>query len=228
MIRTFLFWSILLCACSPNALYPEAAPTNPATVLPSEIATALSTSEVPTDELLPAPTNEVLPPPKLIATLATPHIEQGPDGASTAIPSNPQDCGYQWAYQGLPELSSEFQESIQRLQPNAQANAYVFGENCILEDGSVARFLAKETDFNITLQVADLSSESELGEWIVKVMQVIESIPADQIVGPGPGMVSLTFQANNDQKNVSFYIDRYQALPPGLSNAEIYQALQNP
>lgn len=146
---------------------------------------------------------------------------------TTAIPANPQECGYQWAYKDMPELSSSFQQSIQALQPEAQANAYTFGEDCIHTDGSVT-FLAKETDFNITLQVDDLSNESDLGEWIVKVMQVIENIPQEQIVGPQPGLVTIIFQTNSDQKVINFYINQYQALPSGLSNAEIYQASQAP
>ena len=83
-----------------------------------------------------------------------------------------------------------------------------------------------ETDFNITLQVKDLSNESDLGEWIVKVMQVIEKIPSDQIVGPRPGRVSMGFQSVSGQQYVSFYIDHYHALPPGLSGSEIYQTLK--
>jgi len=147
---------------------------------------------------------------------------------TTEAPPNPQECGYQWAYQDLPELSSSFQQSIQGLQAEAQANAYAFGENCIRSDGTVATFLAKETDFNIILQVDDLSNESDLGEWIVKVMQVVENIPQEQIVGPQPGRVSITFQSNADQKVVNFYTNQYQELPSGLSNSEIYQALQTP
>ncbi len=85
-----------------------------------------------------------------------------------------------------------------------------------------------ETDFNITLRAHDLTNESDLGERIVKVMQVIESIPKEQIVGPQPGRVSITFQSGNDQKVVNFYINQYQALDSGLSNSEIYQALQTP
>jgi hypothetical protein len=141
---------------------------------------------------------------------------------------NPQDCGYQWANQDLPELSSSFQESIQVLQPEAQASAYAFGENCMLADGSVGGFGAMETDFNVTLKVDDLTNASDLGEWIVKVMQVIEDIPPEQIVGPQPGRVNMVFQSDGDQKIVNFYIHQYQALSSGLSNAEIYQALQVP
>ena len=147
--------------------------------------------------------------------------------ATTAVPG-PQNCGYQWANQDLPALSHSFQASIQALQPQAQANAYAFGENCILADGSVGGFSAMETDFNVTLQVNDLTNESDLGEWIVKVMQVIERVPRDQIAGPQPGRVSITFHSSSDQKVINFYINQYQGLSAGLSNAEIYRSLQVP
>jgi hypothetical protein len=137
-------------------------------------------------------------------------------------------CGYQWAQQSLPELSAEFQVSIQGLQPEAQANAFAFGEDCVHQDGTTKTFIPMETDFNVTLQVSDLLNETDLGDWIVKVMQVIENVPEDKIVGPRPGRVSIAFQAGGDQKFVNFYINQYQDLPSGLSNAEIYQALQIP
>lgn len=143
------------------------------------------------------------------------------------LPSPYGGCGYQWAYQDLPELSAEFQPAIQALQPEARANAFAFGEDCVYSDGH-AVFSAMETDFNVTLQVSDLSNEADLGEWIVKVMQVIENIPPEQIEGPRPGRVSMDFQTGSEQKFVNFYIDQYQALPAGLSNAEIYQTLQTP
>jgi len=134
---------------------------------------------------------------------------------------------YTWAYKDMPELSASFQGSIHALQPEAQANAYTFGEDCTHSDGSVD-FLAMETDFNITLQVDDLANESDLGEWIVKVMQIIEEIPQEQIVGPRPGRVSIFFQSKDEQKPINFYINQYQALPAGLSSTEILQALQIP
>jgi hypothetical protein len=145
--------------------------------------------------------------------------------ATATLPSPYGGCGYQWAYQDLPELSAEFQQTIQGLQPEAQAKAFAFGEDCVHADGTTKTFIPMETDFNITLQVSDLSDENALGEWIVKIMQVVENIPPDQIVGPRPGRVSIIFQASTDQKDVNFYINQYQDLPSGLSNAEIYQAL---
>lgn len=205
IFRAFLFWTLILCACSTSISSPQAVP--------------------PTVTPLAFPTTAV-PVPEPIVTLSTPHIDQPPDGNIPTTQPNPQDCGYQWANQDLPELSSSFQTSIQALQPEAQANAFAFGENCIRSDGSIASFGAMETDFNVTLQVNDLTNESDLGEWIVKVMQVIENIPPEQIAGPQPGKVSLIFQSNGDQKFVNFTINQYQALGPGLSDSEIYQALQ--
>ncbi len=226
MIRAVLFWTLILCACSPSGTSPAGLPPDAPTIA-STFIVPTATSASPTAVVSPSSPTPVLPPATLIATLATPHIDQGPNGAPTVPPSNPQDCGYQWAQQALPELSSSFQQSIQGLQAEAQANAFAFGENCMHADGT-ANFLPMETDFNVTVQVNDLTNDSDFGEWIVKVMQVIQNIPPDQIVGPQPGRVTLSFQSNNGQKYINFYINQYRALQPGLSNAEIYKALQIP
>ena len=166
----------------------------------------------------------------LLNACSLPVTQTPPSLPATLTPTSEAysgNCGYQWAQKDLPELSGEFQQAIQELQPEAKANAFAFGEDCVYADGH-AVFSAMETDFNITLQVSDLSNEADLGEWIVQVMQVVENIPSEKIEGPRPGRVSLEFRSASEQKYVNFYIDQYQSLPAGLSNAEIYQALQMP
>jgi hypothetical protein len=182
-------------------------------------------TELPSTEIIPISTTEVLPPAKMIGTLSTPHIDQGPDGAVTVDPSYPRQCGYQWAYQDLPELSSEFQQSMQALQPDAQAGAFGFGEDCVYADGTKT-FIPMETDFNVTIPLSDTTDSAILGEWVVRIMQVIEEIPPDEIVGPRPGRVSILFE-NAQREGVNFYIDQYHALPAGLTPAEIYQTLKS-
>lgn len=113
------------------------------------------------------------------------------------------------------------------LQPEAQASAYAFGENCVRADGSSANFTAMETDFNVSIQVDDLANESVLGKWIVQVMKVIENIPAEQIAGPRAGKVSIVFQSSTAQDVVNFYISQYKELPPDFNYAEIYEALKS-
>src|SRR5262245_19399679 len=193
--RTLLFWTLILSACSPIITSTEAVPQNEPPVTQPLTSVTIATEQPPTSisiattEVLPdSPT---LPVTKFSQTLETPHIDQPPDAVTTPPPSNPQDCGYQWAYQDLPELSREFLQSIQTLQPGAQAVAFGLGENCVHADGSTT-FLPMETDFNVTLQVVDLADEADLGGWIVKIMQIIESLPPEQIIGPRPGRVSVT------------------------------------
>ncbi len=234
ILRSVLLFTLMLTACSAistptasqSALTQSVSPVSPSETFMVPTATTLLMLPATTESLSPLPTTAV-PDSRPISTLATPHIDQGPEGANT-VPPDTQSCGYQWAYQDLPELSSSFQQSLQALQPEAQGTAFAFGENCILPDGSIGGFLPMETDFNITLPVSDLNNESDLGDWIVKVMQVITAIPPEQIVGPRPGRVSITFQSGAEQKIVNFYIDQYQGLPSGLSTAEIFQALQTP
>ena len=207
IFQSVFVWVLILSACSAGLSSPQ--------------PVSVSTTETPTLVPITAGLD-----PTLIVTLATPHIEQPPGDDITAAPPNPQDCGFQWAEQDLLELSSSFQQSVQALQTEAKANAYIFGENCIHPDGSIGYFSARETDFNITLQVNDLDNESDLGAWIVKVMQIITSIPPDQIVGPIPGMVFLIFQSGSEQRAISFSIDEFQKLPSNLSDGEVFQALQ--
>ena len=156
------------------------------------------------------PTTEVPPSPKSISEQAS------------LVPTF-EGCAYQWAYKDLPDLSNEFQESVQKLQTGSRANAYIFGEDCIHTNGKID-FLAMETDFNVTLQVNDISNETELGDWIIKVMQIIVNIPKEEIVGPRPGRVSINFQSDSEQNYVNFYVDQYQALPSGMTSVEIYEA----
>jgi hypothetical protein len=216
-IFALLFWTLILCACSTSLPVTDTAPLAP--VAPSTTAAEL-TSEIFTDS------PSTLPLPKIIQTLQTPHIDQPPDGNKVILTPASERCGgYQWAYQDLPDLSSKFLRAIQQLQPSAQAKAFAFGEDCFYADGH-ADFIAMETDFNVTLQINDLADLDECGAWIAQVMQIILDIPKDEILGPRPGRVSIAFQAGGEQKNFSFYIDRYQALSTDLSNTEICTALQ--
>lgn len=216
--RALLFWTLILSACAPilppTETIPDHAP--PATEPPGDVS-------VPPTEAIPD--SPALPIPRLSRTIDPPNDTPQPDDLATPVPSYPQGCGYQWAYKDMPELSASFLQSVQVLQLEAQAYAYGFGEDCVHADMS-RTFIPMETDFNVLLQVSDLQDEAVLGEWVVKIMQIIESIPPEQIIGPRPGRVGIMFESNGQRAGVGFYIDQYQALAPGLSNAEIYLALQ--
>ena len=155
-------------------------------------------------------------------------------GCSPALTATPptatleptaEPCGYMWASQNLTDLTLDFQDAIKSVQPEAQAYAFAFGEDCVYTDGR-RTFTAMETDFNVSLPVTNLTDENALGEWIVKTMQVIEGLPTEKIVGPRPGRVTMIFTAGTEQKFFNFYIDKYQSLPKDMAGWEVYQSLQ--
>lgn len=143
-------------------------------------------------------------------------------------------CAYQWAYQDLPELTGQFQESIRTIHENAQATAFAFGEDCVHPDGT-RTFLPMETDFNVTYQVDDVNNEPDLGILTVRTMEVIDAIPPEQIVGPQPGRVTIVFQeggtvspSGDNQRNVIFLIDYYHKLPADLTPLQVFTRLKQP
>ncbi len=163
--------------------------------------------------------------------VSPPAVPPSPTEAPVIFPTitftpTPVICAWQEAIKDLPELSSSFQQSIQALQPEAQASARAIGENCFGWGGNIVSFTARQTDFNVSLQVDDLANESVLGKWVVQIMQVIENIPAEQIDSPLPGSVTIVFRSSTAQSVINFDIAQYKELPPNFNYAEIYEALK--
>jgi hypothetical protein len=185
-----------------------------------------SAQNVPTD----IPTIEPAQP-KLIMTVSTPHIDQGPDGEYlTEISSTPNsptsstDCGYQWAYQSLPELSSLLDQTVRSLIPNSASHATAFGENCLGNNGEVIRFIPMETDYYITITVDSLTDYQTFGNWISIVMQAVNGLPTDMIIGPKPGFVEFVLQKNeSERKSFRVPIQDFASISNGLTGEDLFQ-----
>lgn len=103
-------------------------------------------------------------------------------------------CGYQWAYQDLPDLTAQFDGMIQTVIPNSASRAAAYGENCIGNDGQVIRFLPMETDFYVTAAVETLDDYETFGDWLYDVMLIVDGIPPEDLAGPQPGFVEFRFE----------------------------------
>ena len=137
-------------------------------------------------------------------------------------------CAFMWAKKPLPELSVSFDQALKEALPNAEGYAEAYGENCVTETGEVARFLAMETDFHITLNVEDLDDQQTLGRLVKVVMTVLAEFPIEDTPGPQPGYVGLTFETTNDSLRLwVMRTDIEAALENGLQGEELFIALQN-
>jgi hypothetical protein len=187
-------------------------------------ATALPLAETPlppTDTSLP-PTTTTIPLP--VYPSDTPIWNEIPSPTVSYT-----ECGWQWAHQNLPEVSAQFLEALQAAGlPFETARTEAYGENCLGQDGSIIRFAARETDFYLTLTVADLTDEAALGNLLEQTFSVFDQFPVSQTPGPNPGYIGLTFKAGEQVQNLWFQRARIAELrSQNLSGAELYQALLN-
>ncbi len=138
--------------------------------------------------------------------------------------SSQRQCSYVEAYQNLTDVSAKVDRAMKILQPDAGGRAQAYGENCVYSDGR-ADFLAKETDFYVTINVTDLTDNNELGAWIVKGMGALAAFTPGVVPGSLPGFVEFTFKSKDDQKILRVYISKYKQLPSNLSGADVIKAL---
>jgi hypothetical protein len=208
--RTLLFLTLILGACSPG-------------ISSSETLTPNDSSLTPIPQINTATTPESSNP-KIILTVGTPNIGQPPDGNFPTPSTSQQECGYQWAYNNLPELTEQFDRAIKNLNPESTSHATAFGENCVASDGQVLRFLAMETDFYVILSVTDLNDYEAFGNWIAQVMQVVNSLPPDMLAGPNPGFVEFRFEKSiSESIGLRVPIRQYNETVSGKTGEELFR-----
>lgn len=157
-----------------------------------------------------------------------------PTGATavpvTVVPSptpggHPPDCYFNWAYKNLPELSEQVQATVREIQPEAEAHAQAYGEDCIYADGHTD-FHAMETDFFVTLRVANLNDDTGLGNLIRRMADLLLArFPTGETPGPQPGRFNFRFTSSGQERYMSFATADYQKLPPDLSGVDLLRAL---
>ena len=162
--------------------------------------------------------------PKITETLQTPLIDQSPNGNEITITPSHASCYYQWSYKDVPEINGKLDKEIKAINPNAQAGATAFGEDCVYTDGHTTVFSAVETDFYIHLTVNDLTDFKSFGNWIVQGMTIVEGLPTDLIAGAKPGLVEFWFMKNASEiVPVRVSIEKYNDEAAGKSGEELFR-----
>ncbi len=143
----------------------------------------------------------------------------------TAIHATPTSdtCSFIWGSKELPELSQKFNAALQEFSLNASGLAYAFGENCVYPDGRQS-FGALETDFRVRVIIKTVRDEAALGDWIMRVMQVVLALPQADLEGPQPGRVDFDFRVPDPAEiRVRVPIDVYRSDAQGLRGIELFR-----
>jgi hypothetical protein len=148
---------------------------------------------------------------------------QTPIITDTAIvaPIN-EPCAYIWAHRGAPELTQKIDTAVRAINPDASANADLFGEDCVYADGR-STFGAMETDFYVHLPVDDLTNKEAFGNWMAQVLPIVAEIPREEIQG-NYGFVEFWFEKNDaEHVIVRAPIQEYLDNGQGKTGAELLQ-----
>ena len=91
-------------------------------------------------------------------------------------------------------------------------------------DGQALKFLAMETDFYVMVSVESVDDYETFGNWIAQVMQVVNALPSDLIVGPKPGFVAFRFEKSPSEGiGVNVPIQQYNESANGKTGKELFR-----
>jgi hypothetical protein len=213
LLLPLLILTLLLGACAlrPNISAPET----------SASSTPLMPANAPTEVVL---VDSITPlAPEHQVTVSIPQ-DQSPSDVPSVTPSSYGDCGWQWAYQNLPELTTQFDQAVKGFIPNSNSHATAFGENCLGNDGQVIRFAAMETDFYVMAPVQTLDDYETFGNWVADVMQLVINLPVDILAGPKPGFVEFSFEKSTSERIIfRVPIEQYKATTMGITGEELFR-----
>jgi len=144
-------------------------------------------------------------------------------------PATSQNCIFAWATQPLPDLTAKVQAAINAAGlTGVSASAEAYGENCNdSQTNKLIHFSTLETDFFITVKIANLTDKDNLGNLLEKILAVLDSFPPGKIPGPQAGKVNISFETGSDTLNLMFSVPAGKtARSLGLHGAALLEELQ--
>ena len=133
-----------------------------------------------------------------------------------------EGCAFIWASHDDPKMTERLDATVRALDPEASANASLYGEDCVYADGH-STFSIMETDFYVRLPVDDLSNEEALGNWMKQVLDAILQIPREEIRG-NDGFVDFWFiKSETENLTVHVPLQRYRSEAQGITGAKLLQ-----
>ena len=138
-----------------------------------------------------------------------------------------EGCAFIWANHDSPELTDKLNLAIREMESKADANASLFGEDCVYADGH-ATFSTMETDFYVRLPVDELNNEEALGNWMARVLTMIVAIPREEIPG-NYGFVEFWFiKGDVDKLIVRVPIQEYLNEAQGITGTTLIRMFLEP
>lgn len=158
--------------------------------------------------------------PTLALDISTPAI--------TNTPSDPSLCAYVLVSKDAPDVTAIITQAYRNANfTDVDARAAAYGENCIdTNTNRVVSFSAMQTDIYLAVPVQDTQDIQALGNWIFRLVPVINQVSAGQLPGPKPGNIGVQFKSSGGVVNLWFPRKMAQDLiQKGVRGSALYDAL---
>jgi len=145
-----------------------------------------------------------------------------------ALTPTPVFCAYVWEYRPLTELSSLAQAAVRQagaLEAQVTAEAYV--ESCLnVTNKTLSGSRLVQTDFWVELEIDNLDDREQTGKLAASLSSALIALPADQVPGIQPGLITVRFLAGEAEKKMSMRIVKVkEVLDQGFSGSAFLDAL---
>lgn len=146
----------------------------------------------------------------------------------TETPPPPENCAYVWSNRSLPEVANIVNQALRDAGiPEVDGQASAYGEDCLdPETNTVVGFRTMQTDFYFSVAVQDITDTQGMGDIAEAVLRALDSMPADQIPGPNPGYVGITYDDGSQTSSLWFPRTRgKELLKQDVSGSRLFEAL---
>lgn len=137
-----------------------------------------------------------------VATQADIAQQENATGTAIAITMTPsaEPCAFVPNNIFLPELNDLIAQALEQGEiENVSVTASAYGEDCIgQQSNTVQYFAAQQTDFVVALIFNQLQNRALIGERLAAVLDVLLTLPEDQVPGPNPGQLTINVQSDEN------------------------------
>jgi hypothetical protein len=141
---------------------------------------------------------------------------------------NPLLCIYVEDFRPLPDLSADLLDlyylaGFRELEIGAEA----YGQVCLDENKEARDFLPRQTNIRISSTIASLEDLNLVGNTLRDLLEVLFSIPQEELPGQDIGNLTITFYAGGSDLRFTFPIDLgRRAFDQGLTGEALLNVLR--
>ena len=139
-------------------------------------------------------------------------------------------CSYVWTSRAQPELTSLLaKEAVSADMLNVEINVFTYGENCVdIVSNTVYSYAPRQTNYSVSVDVNSIEDRRGMGDWVMRVSNLIEQTPGALVAGTAPGRLDVLFRDEANSLSLNLPVARVREhIQKGLRGSALLDALEH-